>query len=295
MQAVGYHLLLSFARLVPWMPFRVLYWTSDVCSVLAFHVVRYRRQVVAENLRRSFPEKSQHELDVLARAFYTYFCDFWLEAFKLLGMSEQQVQERCPIKNVELFERLFEQQKSIIVVLGHYGNWEWCAASSCQISYPLQLVYKPLSNTHFDTLARRIRSRFGIRLMPLDVAYREMAKRRQTPTATAFVADQAPSPEHAYWTEFLHQDTPVSSGVEKIARRLNRPVVFLSTNRLRRGFYEAVAEVLTDDPRATAEGFITELYTRRLEQQILEQPATWLWSHRRWKHTRRRDTPSASR
>ncbi len=287
MHRLAYYLILSFVLMVSALPFRLLYWVSDCFYVLVFHVVRYRRTVVTHNLERSFPDKSREEIDELARAFYAYFYDFWLEAFKILGMSEEQIRARCVIRNPDLFKDLFEQKRSIIVVLGHYGNWEWTGASlGLAIPGTLGIVYQPLSDTPFDRLARRIRTRFGARLISVGDAYKDMARNRHAPTVTAFAADQAPLTQHAYWTQFLNQDTPVSWSVERIARKLNCTVIFLSTNRLRRGFYEVVPEVLAHDPGATEKGCITEAFARRLERQIITYPATWLWSHRRWKHTR---------
>jgi KDO2-lipid IV(A) lauroyltransferase len=131
-----------------------------------------------------------------------------------------------------------------------------------------------------------MRTRFGTKLYAMKDTMREMVRNRHEVNATAFIADQTPSPEGAYWTTFLNQDTPVFWGTEKIAQKFNYPVVYVTIKRLNRGFYEVDSEVLVTDSKNTKEGEISELHTRKLEQDIISQPEIWLWSHRRWKHKR---------
>ncbi len=148
------------------------------------------------------------------------------------------------------------------------------------------MIYHPLSNPYFNGLVTRMRTRFGTRLIPMKNTFRDMVRMKEEVTATAFIADQSPSPENAYWTTFLNQETPVFRGTEVIARKLNYPVVFIHVKKTGRGYYELSAEMLCEDPSSTADGELSEMHTKKLESEIRKQPETWLWSHRRWKHQR---------
>ena len=171
------------------------------------------------------------------------------------------------------------------MVMGHQGNWEWGGNSySITVPQPLYVIYHQLANPYFNKLMYNMRSRFGTRLIEMRETFKTMVNNRKEVNATCFIADQTPQPKGAYWTTFLNQDTPVFWGTEKIARKLNLPVIYLHLDKLKRGYYELSAELLVDNPAETAEGEISELHTKRLENDIIKCPETWLWSHRRWKH-----------
>lgn len=287
MQAITYYIALPFIYLVSLLPFPLLYLVSDAACFLLFRVLGYRKKVVFANLRNSFPGKSENDIQKIAREFYHYLLDLMLETFKTLTISSNAIAARCTFddKAKELFESYKRESKSIIIVMGHYGNWEWGgSAFSLAFDYPLYVLYHPLRNKYFDELIYRMRTRFGTRLIAMRDAYREMVARKHEVNATAFIADQTPPPENAYWTNFLHQETPVFRGTEKIAGKLNYPVVYVTVKRVKRGFYRVYAEELFAAPGNTAPGEISEAHTRKLERDILAEPSTWLWSHRRWKH-----------
>jgi len=173
--------------------------------------------------------------------------------------------------------------------MGHCGNWEWAGARFALTKWhEMFAIYHPLSNKNVDRLLIHMRTRFNGKLYTMQNTFKGMLRNRGDITMTAFIADQTPSnPQKAYWTEFLHQDTPIFKGPERIARKLNYPVIYASVKRLpKRGYYEIDTEVLFDDPNIANPDAISEAFTRRLEHDILEQPANWLWSHRRWKHQR---------
>jgi len=185
-----------------------------------------------------------------------------------------------------LFHQLAEEKKSIIIVMGHKGNWEWAGNTfSLNCSHQLYVIYHPLANKYLDRLMYNMRCRFGTKLIAMKDTIRDMIQNRKELSATAFIADQAPWPLTAHWMNFLNQDTPVFKGTEKIAQKLKYPVVYVSVKKVKRGYYELNAEelILPDIP---TENLITEMHTRKLEKDIIEQPETWLWSHRRWKHSR---------
>lgn len=290
MQAVGFYIVLAFIYLLSWLPFPLLYLFSDFVFIVLYRIIGYRKEVVLTNLRNSFPHKSDKELLEIREAFFRYLCDLFIETFKTLTISPKDMLRRCRLtpESKKLFDDLSRSKQSIILVMGHYGNWEWGGNSfALECMQQLYVIYHPLGNKHFDWLMYKMRTRFGNRLIAMRNTFREMLANKQTIVhATAFIADQTPQPENAYWTTFLNQDTPVFKGTEIISKKLNLPVVYVSIRRRKRGYYEMHAEMLVANPAATADGEITELHTRRLEQDIIADPAIWLWSHKRWKHKR---------
>lgn len=297
MGAIVYYLVIPFIYLLSLLPFPVLYFVSDAVYGLLYYIIGYRKAVVFTNLRNSFPHKSEQEIQAIGKAFFHYLCDLTLETFKTLTISRAAMLRHCSLnpEAKKIFDDLAARNQSAILVLGHYGNWEWAGNTfSLQCGQQLYVIYHPLANKYFDGLMFRMRSRFGTRLITMKNTFKEMLGRKLELSATAFIADQTPSSQNAHWMTFLHQDTPVFKGTETIAKKLNFPVVYISVNKLRRGYYQMNAEVLIENPSQTAEGEITERHTRRLEQDIIAQPEIWLWSHRRWKHKRPAPQPATA-
>lgn len=284
-----YYLLIPFIYLLSWTPFPLFYRISDFLFLMLYHVIGYRKKVVLQNLRNAFPEKTEKEINIISRQFYRSFCDVLLETFKTLTISRSEAIRRCKLtpEALQLFNHYAAEEKSIIIVMGHFGNWEWAGNTfSLQGNHHLYVVYHPLTNKYFNGLIYRMRTRFGTGLIAMKDTFRDMVKFRDELNATAFIADQTPAPENAYWLNFLNQDTPVFQGTERIAKKLNYPVVYVRVERVKRGYYEISAETLFDEPGKTADGEITTAHTRALEKDIQRQPESWLWSHRRWKHKR---------
>lgn len=282
-----YYITLPFIYLVSLLPFRVMYILSDVLYIVLYKLIGYRKKVVLTNLRNSFPEKSEQEIQIISNKFYHYFGDLVLETLKTLTISPAAVKKHITFEGAALFERFKKENRSVIIVMGHYGNWELGGPIfSMQQLHQLYVIYHPLSNKRFDKLVYHMRTRSGTRLYAMSDTLRGMISNRKELTATAFIADQTPLPANAYWTTFLHQDTPLFTGTEKIARKLNYPVIYVSIDRVKRGLYNMRSELLVENPSTTSEHEITELFTKRLEQDIIAKPEIWLWSHRRWKHKR---------
>ncbi len=289
MAALLFYLVIPFIYLLSLLPFPVLYVISYGVYILLYHIIGYRKEVVIDNLRRSFPEKSEAEIKKIGKDYYRYLCDLFLETFKTLTISRKSMLKHCSFAPgaLELFNKLADEKRSVILVLGHYGNWEWAGNTfSLLCKQQLYVIYHPIGNKYFDQLMYKMRTRFGTKLISMKNTFREMIANRNELNITAFIADQTPSNQNAYWTNFLHQDTPVFRGTEIIAKKLDKPVVYISINKLSRGYYQMNAEMLCADPSTTTEGQISEMHTRRLEQDIIARPDIWLWSHRRWKHKR---------
>jgi Kdo2-lipid IVA lauroyltransferase/acyltransferase len=247
----------------------------------------YRKKVVIENLRHSFPHKTEKEIRSICQSYFKYLCDLILETLKTLKMTAQESKEHCVFHNPDWLVKLCDEKKSIIIVMGHYGNWEWAGPSlTLATKFQLVVIYRPLSNIYFERMMVGMRTRFGTKITPVDKTLRDMVANRNRVTATALIADQYPSMGEVYWTDFLNQETGFFTGPEKLANKFDYPVVYMHIARTSRGHYEVTPELLFENPKETKEGDITNAFVRRLEREIILQPTTWLWSHKRWKHRR---------
>jgi Kdo2-lipid IVA lauroyltransferase/acyltransferase len=286
MQALVFYIVYPIIYLVASLPFSILYKVSDGL----YHLLKlsgYRKNVVLNNLRNSFPEKTEVEIQSISNGYFRYLCDLILETLKTMKMSAKESQGRCIFHNTEWLDKFYREGQSLIIVLGHYGNWEWAGpAFTLGAHHQLTVIYRPLSNTYFDNMMTRMRTKFGTRITPVNLTLRDMVAQRQSVTATAFIADQSAIPSNCYWTTFLNQDTPVFAGPEKLAVKFNYPVVYMNVKRIRRGYYEVFPELLFAAPQNTIENEISEAFMKRLEREIVLNPVPWLWSHRRWKHKR---------
>lgn len=290
MAALSYFIALPFLYFLSLLPFRLLYVLSDFFFFFLYHIIGYRRKVVMTNLRNSFPEKSEDEIRRTCKEFYRYFCDLFLETFKTLTISRGAMLRHCRFNpsGKLLIDNLADEGRSFIIVMGHQGNWEWAGNTfSLLCRHQLYVIYHPLSNKYFDSLLYKMRTRFGTKLIAMKDTFRDMVNNKNELNATAFIADQTPPPDKAYWMNFLNQDTPVFMGAEKIARKMKYPVVYVSAEKEKRGYYRLHAELLSSPPFDEPDGEIAMLYTKRLENDIIKQPPTWLWTHKRWKHKRK--------
>jgi len=289
MKAIIFYITLPFIYLVSILPFWLLYLISDFICVIIYRAVGYRKEIVITNLKKAFPQKTEKEIQKITRNFYHFFCDWMLEMIKSITISKEESILRCFVTDTQILKDFAGQNRPLIYVMGHMGNFEYGGADmESNTPYQLHVIYKPLANKYFDKLIKHKRTRFGTGVIPMNSVFREMIKLKKSSQlhATVFIADQTPSPDNAYWTTFLNQETPIFWGTEIIAKKLNYPVVFLSMKRTKRGFYELIPEILCENPKETTQGELSEMHTRRLEQDIINQPEIWLWSHRRWKHKR---------
>ena len=287
MQAIVYYISLPFIYLISILPFWLLYRVSDLLYFFIYILLGYRKNIVVQNLKNSFPEKTDKEIARMTRQFYVFFCDWTIETIKSITISRATAIKRCHFTNTEILDKYYKANKKLIFVMGHMGSFELGgAAISTHTNYQLHTIFKPLSNKYFDRLIKHKRIRFNNKVIAMNDTFRTMIKLKDTKelNATLFIADQTPQKNNAYWTTFLNQETPIFWGTEIIAKKLNYPIIYLSIKQPKRGYYEITPELLCDNPSQTKTGEISEMHTNRLEQDIKEQPEIWLWSHRRWKH-----------
>lgn len=289
MKRIGFYLVKCWADFQSIQPYWLLYLKSDLCYLLVYHVARYRRKVVRENLLRSFPEKDVDEIKAIEKRFYRNLCDLFVEAPKMMCVGSNGYSKRVTYANPEVLEPLFEQQKSIFYAIPHSGNWEWFGKRIPSFApHHNVAVYKKVKNPIFDELMLYMRTKgISLELVEADSAFKHLVKHRNRWNAVLMIADQTPHGlDSDYWTEFLHQDTCWFTGMERMAKALDYAIVFVAMQRQGRGCYKVRYELITDNPKAMGEGQIMEKYVSCVERFIQANPDNWLWSHRRWKHQR---------
>lgn len=272
------------------LPFWLLYRLSDLLYYLLFYVIRYRKEVVFENLENAFPEKSVAERKTIAKKFYRFLPDLVVEAVKMRSMSREEVEKRIELLNPDEVYQYFDQGKGVIGVTAHYGNWELgIYRLSLMTNFPRLIIYKPLTNNDFNEVYNALRCRFGATMVPMKQILRHIVQLRDQPHISMFVADQTPTYQDSdYYMDFLKQETLVYTGTERIARLTKNPIVYCHIGRKKkRGHYYCQFTTLVTDPEACAPHEITEIHNRFTEAMINKEPAYWLWSHRRWKRKRR--------
>lgn len=262
---------------------------GDLLAIVLRDLVAYRRKVVRSNLARSFPDMSMEERKRIEKAFYRHLGDLIVESIKFFSIDKKKAERMLVCRNPELPAHYYRKGQHVILAGGHYNSWELCAlAAPFHLEHKAFAIYKPLRDRFFDRRMKATRERFGLRMIPVQKAAH--AFKMKEPTATIFGADQAPkNTRNVHWMKFLEQDTPVMKGVEKFAKEWDIPVIFGTIQRLSRGHYEISFQLITEDPTSEPEGHITEAHTRALEEEIRKKPEHWLWSHRRWKKSRKKE------
>lgn len=287
-----------FLKTLARLPFWLIYLISDFLYPIVFHIIGYRRKVVFTNLKNSFPEKSQKEIDQIARRFYHHLCDLILESVKLYRMSEKDMDERLIVHGLEKTNAYAAQGKSMILIGMHYNNWEWSSTLQRRSAHQALVVFNPLrNNPKMEQFLCHARERFGSKTVPINLSARTTIQfsKKGRPTCLFLVADQTPSPQSHFWTTFLNQETPFFSGPERIAIKTGQPVFLHYTRKVARGKYEVDLIELFPEPEKVTPDTILLTYIDRMEKIIREKPEYWLWSHRRWKHKRPEDVKPVAR
>ncbi|WP_375416660.1 lysophospholipid acyltransferase family protein [uncultured Hymenobacter sp.] len=288
------HRLLSGLLLgVASLPRPLLYGLAEGFYLLLAYVVRYRWRVVQENLRHSFPEKTEAERQRLGRAFYRHFSQVIVEILMLARMPAAELARRVRFTNPELLGNPFAQNQLVLSLGSHMGNWEWIlSAAAGQFPGRAAGVYKPLTNPFFEQFMRRLRTRLGAAAVPMRATLRYLVERRGQGHTLSLLSDQAAGPrDQPYWTTFLHQETGFYTGADRLAAQFDCAVVYVGIRRVGKGFYEITFTKMPDGKAAkgaaeTGEFPIAEAFARQLERDIQAAPEQYLWTHRRWKYKR---------
>lgn len=281
--AISFYVVYASVLLMSILPLSFLYLISSGAFFILYYIMRYRRAVVIQNFSRAFPEKRYEEVAQYNKLFYRQFIDYFVEIGKMFSATPHQIKKQVHFKNAHLIDDYTRNGKNVIIAVGHCGNWEKVITTPLAIVSKVYSAYKPLSNKTMDRLMLKIRTRYGLNLIPADSIAKHFLNESNTPSAYLFVADQCPksnSRDTKYI--FLNQETTVYQGIEKLSRKTNAAVVFFKIIQAKRGFYEIECIPIAENSK-TDQIDITGTYLMLLEQNIREQPQSWLWTHKRWK------------
>lgn len=287
MQRAVYLIAYPFIYLIASIPFNILYVFSDFLRLIIYNLLGYRKKIVRSNLIKAFPHKSEDDLKWIEKRFYKHFCDITLEAFKSLTISSEEMQKRMVFKNLDVLTQFEKGNRSVIIMCGHYASWEWMLSIGYHTVSQGYGIYTPIMNKYLNKLIIKIRKKHRGNLISRYSAIQQIKNLHNEGNIAVygFVSDQSPRPKpKSYWRPFLGVKVPVFVGAEMVARELDFGVVYAKINRVKRGYYEASFELISDQPKKTKLNRITDTFTEWLEQDIYSDPTQYLWTHKRFKH-----------
>lgn len=289
MQFLLYILLYPILWCISMLPFRMLYIVSDGVYVLTYYIIGYRKKTVRENLTLALPNLSEKERLVIEKKSFRHMCDVFLEMIKTLTISKSEMDKRYVFNNLDVYSDLEKKGKSIALLCAHYASYEWAVSMNRKITFEGFAVYKKINNRYFDKLVRDIRSKFRATLITTKEAIPVIAAnyRNNKLGLYGLISDQSPKlGTFFHWNEFMGIEVPIHTGGEMLAKKYDMNVIFLRTKKVKRGYYEATFELLSENAKEVPNYEITDKFLKLVEQQIYEQPEFYLWSHKRWKHKR---------
>lgn len=281
-----YYIVFPLLYLVSLLPFFVLYGISNGAAFLLHRVFKYRKAIILNNLAIAFPEKTEAEREAIAKRFYQYFTDNFIESLKFISISKKQLLRRST-GNFEIINELIAEGRNIHIMVGHQFNWEYAnLLYAINLNIPFVAVYMPVKNKALDKVFIDIRKRYGTVLISAPDFRNKMHSVFNGQYILALAADQNPGdPSNAYWLNFFGRPVPFVTGPEKGARKHNTAVVYVAFKRVKRGYYHFDTTLLHPNGSDTKKGELTKKYRDTLEQTIRQDPANYLWSHRRYRFT----------
>lgn len=290
MQFIVFIILYPIIWLTSILPFPLLYLFSDFVCFLVYNVFGYRKKIVRENIAMALPNLSEKERLLIEKKFYRHLCDMFLEMVKTMSITQKELDKRFVFTNLEVYQNLEKEGKSIALLCAHYASYEWAVSMNHHIQFEGYAIYKRLSNKHFDKLVRDIRSKFKATLINTRETIPTIEHNAKIKHLGVYglASDQSPQASRAvHWSEFMGIEVPVHIGAEMIAKRYDMNVIFLRNKKVKRGYYEATFELMFDDPKEIPDYQISDEFLRRVEKQIHEAPEFYLWTHKRWKHRKK--------
>ena len=272
------------------LPLSILYIISKILFFITYYIIKYRRDIIINNLEKSFPKKNKKEIKKMSKKYYQNFCDILMEIVKMISISKTTLEKRFQYENIEMIEKYIKKNQTIILCLGHYANWEWGLLSiSNKTTANILGVYKEIKNKYINDKILEIRSKFGAKLSNMRNCLKIIQQEKEKANIICLITDQSPkTPENKYWGVFLNQETSIMTGVEKISKKYNYPVIFANINQVKKGYYKVIFQEISNKPKETNKFEKTKKHTQQLEKQILTNPTFWLWSHKRWKHKKKK-------
>ena len=287
MQRLLFWLVYPLLWIISKLPFWLFYKVSDVIFFILYYAVGYRKKTVRFNLKTAFPEKSDAERKSIEKKFYRHMCDMFLEMIKSISISAEELKERFQFDDLSIVEKLVKEQRSSLIMMGHYASYEWLTALQFYFDHSGYGIYKRIKNPYFDKLIHEIREKWNSKLLAnKEATFIIRKQQRAGKMATyAFIADQSPKTRKNYHcTDFLGKNVPFFTGVERLAKSEDMPVIYLAVDKIKRGYYKASFKVITEDPTTLPDYQITDEFAALLEAQIKANPEYYLWTHKRFKH-----------
>ena len=289
MQLLVYILIYPILWIISILPFPIFYLFSDFICFLTYNIIGYRKKVVRANIKLALPHLSDKERLIIEKKFYSHMCDMFLEMIKTMSISQKEMEKRFVFTNMEVYYDLEKKNKSIALMCAHYASYEWVISMNYYTNFKGIGIYKRLANPYFDKLVKRIRSKFKAELITNKetIATIKNNYRNNVLSLYGFASDQSPRVSAAHhWASFMGHVVPVHTGAEMLAKRFDMNVIFLRTKKIKRGYYEASFEILSEDVKSVPNYEITDKFLKLVEEQIYEAPEFYLWTHKRWKHTK---------
>lgn len=289
MRFLVYLIAYPFLWCISMLPFRLLYIFSDFTYIIVYYLIGYRKKTVRKNLALALPHLSDDERLLIEKKSFHHLCDMFLEMIKTLSISTKEINKRFVFTNIEIYKSLEVQEKSIALMIAHYGSYEWSISMNSYINFSGYAIYKQLSNPYFDKLVRSIRSKFNAILITTKETIPLIIENNKNKKLSiyGFASDQSPKISSAFhWQKFMGIEVPVHTGAEMLSKKYNMNVVFLKVKKVKRGYYEGTFEVLSENAKEVPNYQITDKFLKLVEQQIYEAPEYYLWTHNRWKHRR---------
>ena len=289
MQFLVYIFLYPLLWIISILPFRVLYLFSDVAYFITYYIIGYRKKTVRENLALALPNLSEKERLIIEKKSFRNMCDIFLEMIKTMSISDKEINKRYIFKNFEVYQDLERKQKSIALFCAHYASYEWVVSINQKITFQGYAIYKRINNPYFDKLVRDIRSKFKATLITTKETIPTIIKNHKLNKLGlyGFASDQSPKITSVFhWKSFMGIEVPIHTGAEMLAKRYNMNAIFLRTERIKRGYYAATFEVLSENTAIIPDYELTDKFIELVEKQIYEAPEHYLWTHKRWKHRR---------
>ena len=287
MKFIKYVFIKSLFKLISLLPFPLIYLISDFVAFTLKNIIRYRKSIVYQNIKKTNLNLSKKQISSIVNEFYTHFSDVFLEMIKLDQMSKKQIAKKFVLKNKELIDGYYKENKSVILMASHYGGFEWCTTLDYFFKHKVAAIYTPLKDKVFNSIVYKSRSKHGIKLVPRTDSVNEIIKLEKTNKNFIYglAADQSPQIRTInYWTNFLGVETLFFTGSERLAKELNIPVVFGEMKKIKRGKYQMEFKLIADNPLELKDKEITEIYKKMVENQIKTNPSYYFWTHRRFKH-----------
>lgn len=280
-------LLYPFIWIVSILPFRILYFISDILYLLIYYVIGYRKKVVLNNLKLAFPEKSEKELLKIRKKFYHHFVDVFMEMLKTFTVSKEAIYKRYKFTNIEMLIQLNKDNKSLILMGPHYANWEWIMSLDSFVDYKGYAAFKKIKNKYFNNLIIKSRAKFGTNMIETSKIVSEMLYNKQNNIQAAYglLSDQSPQiGKTFYWREFFGVKVPVHTGAEMLAKKYDMNLVFIDTKKIKRGYYETSFSLISNDSTKAKNYELTDIFLDKVEQKVRERPEFYFWTHNRFKH-----------